>query len=217
MVGFAERHLRAPARASRRGRWRSHSRPGPAFFMASTSGSMSRDHAGHRGEQSERAWSASNRLPCPPACPWRRRAAGPSSPRAARCSAPTMRPVLARTSSAASGLRFCGMIEEPVVKRSDSLTKPNCGVVQITISSAKRERCMAQIEAAASVSSDEVAVGRPNRANWRSAGRSRAPPPSSGGRSGTTCRRAQRRPSGHSLKRLRASANRPRSRPSIST
>ena len=29
------------------------------------------------------------------------------------------------TSSAASGLRFCGMIEEPVVKRSDSLTKPN--------------------------------------------------------------------------------------------
>ena len=28
-----------------------------------------------------------------------------------------MRPVLARTSSAASGLRFCGMIEEPVVKR----------------------------------------------------------------------------------------------------
>ena len=31
-----------------------------------------------------------------------------------------MRPVLARTSSAASGLRFCGMIEEPVVNLSDS-------------------------------------------------------------------------------------------------
>ncbi len=30
-------------------------------------------------------------------------------------SAPMMRPALARTSSAASGLRFCGMIEEPVV------------------------------------------------------------------------------------------------------
>ena len=34
------------------------------------------------------------------------------------------RPVLARTSSAASGLRFCGMIEEPVVNLSDSLHQP---------------------------------------------------------------------------------------------
>ena len=31
-----------------------------------------------------------------------------------------MRPAFARTSSAASGLRFCGMIEEPVVNLSDS-------------------------------------------------------------------------------------------------
>ncbi len=83
--------------------------------------------------------------------------------------APAIRPTLARHSSAASGLRFCGMIEEPVVKRSDSRTKPNCGVIQITISSARRERCMAEIEAAASVSSaksrsetpsSELAVGR---------------------------------------------------------
>ena len=29
-----------------------------------------------------------------------------------------MRPVLARASSAASGLRFCGMIDEPVVNAS---------------------------------------------------------------------------------------------------
>ena len=80
-----------------------------------------------------------------------------------------IRPVLARTSSAASGLRFCGMIEEPVVKRSDSRTKPNCGVDQITISSAKRDRWTAQRLAAASVSSaksrsetasSELAVGR---------------------------------------------------------
>ena len=79
------------------------------------------------------------------------------------------RPALPRTSSAASGLRFCGMIEEPVEKASESLTKPNCAEVQITISSAKRERCTAQIEAAASVSrmksrsateSSEFAVGR---------------------------------------------------------
>src|SRR6185437_6769128 len=84
-------------------------------------------------------------------------------------SAPTMRPVLPRTSSAASGLRFCGMIDEPVVKASDRLTNPNCGVVHSTISSAKRERCAAVIAAAESASSaksrsatlsSELAVGR---------------------------------------------------------
>ena len=80
-----------------------------------------------------------------------------------------MRPVLARTSSAASGLRFCGMIEEPVVNLSDSRMKPTSGDVQITISSASRDRCTAAIAAAASVSStksrsdtasSEFAVGR---------------------------------------------------------
>ena len=80
-----------------------------------------------------------------------------------------MRPVLARTSSAASGLRFCGMIEEPVVNLSDSLTRPTSGDDQITISSAKRDRCTAAIEAADSVSStksrsdtasSEFAIGR---------------------------------------------------------
>src|SRR5688572_27014421 len=84
-------------------------------------------------------------------------------------SAPKMRPALPRTSSAASGLRFCGMIEEPVVKRSESFTKPKEGDDQFTISSAKRERCAAQIEAADSVSrmksredtaSSEFAIGR---------------------------------------------------------
>ena len=38
--------------------------------------------------------------------------------------APITRPVLPRTNSAASGLRFCGMMELPVVKASDSFTKP---------------------------------------------------------------------------------------------
>jgi len=37
------------------------------------------------------------------------------------------------------------MIEEPVEKLSDSLTKPNCGVDQMMISSASRDRCVAQI------------------------------------------------------------------------
>ena len=84
-------------------------------------------------------------------------------------SAPTMRPVLARTSSAASGLRFCGIIEEPVVNLSDSRIRPVSGDDQITISSAKRDRCTAAIAQADSVSStksrsatasSEFAIGR---------------------------------------------------------
>ena len=50
------------------------------------------------------------------------------------------RPTLARISSAASGFFFCGMIEEPVVKASDRRMKPNWGVIQRTISSARRDR-----------------------------------------------------------------------------
>ena len=52
---------------------------------------------------------------------------------------PVMRPVLARTNSAASGLRFCGMIELPVVKASDNRMKPYGALHQITTSSAKRD------------------------------------------------------------------------------
>ena len=70
-----------------------------------------------------------------------------------------MRPVLPRTSSAASGLRFCGMIEEPVVNLSVSLTRPTSGEVHITISSAKRDRCTEAIDAAAKRLHREVAVG----------------------------------------------------------
>ena len=80
-----------------------------------------------------------------------------------------MRPERARTSSAASGLRFCGMIEEPVVNLSDSRSRPTSGDDHITISSAKRDRCTAVIAPAASVSStksrsatasSEFAIGR---------------------------------------------------------
>ena len=63
--------------------------------------------------------------------------------------APTMRPTLARVSSAASGLRFCGMIELPVVKASDSAMKRNGAEHQITISSESRDRWTAASEAAA--------------------------------------------------------------------
>ena len=96
--------------------------------------------------------------PCPPACPWRRPAAGPSSPSAAPTSAPVMRPVLARTSSAASGLRFCGMIELPVVNASDSRMKRNGALHQITISSAKRDRCIGRDRGGGQEFQREIAV-----------------------------------------------------------
>ena len=51
------------------------------------------------------------------------------------------------------------MIDEPVVQRSDSRTKPNCGVIQITISSASRDRCMAEIDARGQRLQREIAVG----------------------------------------------------------
>ena len=66
---------------------------------------------------------------------------------------PITRPVLARTSSAASGLRFCGMMDEPVEKASLRRTKPNWADDQITISSASRDRRTAVIEAADRASS----------------------------------------------------------------
>src|SRR5580704_15882815 len=80
-----------------------------------------------------------------------------------------MRPVLARTSSAASGLRFCGIIDEPVVNLSDSQISPVSGDAQSTISSAKRDRCNDAMGQADSVSttksrsataSSEFAIGR---------------------------------------------------------
>ncbi len=127
-----------------------------------------------------------------------------------------MRPALARTSSAASGLRFCGMIEEPVVKRSESETRPTRGEHQITISSAKRDRCTAVIAAADNVSStksrsetasSEFAIGRskPSASAVMSRSTGNAVPASAAA------------PSGDSFSRLRASAKRPRSRAAIST
>src|SRR5213596_389416 len=64
-------------------------------------------------------------------------------------SAPVTRPVLPRTSSATSGFFFCGIIELPVAKASGSSTKPNSSVAHSTSSSARRERCTAEIAAAA--------------------------------------------------------------------
>ena len=53
---------------------------------------------------------------------------------------PMTRPACPRTSSAASGLRFCGMIELPVESVSGSLTKPKGWLAQMMNSSARRLR-----------------------------------------------------------------------------
>ena len=130
--------------------------------------------------------------------------------------APRIRPSLARKSSAASGFFFCGMMELPVVHLSDSLTKRNCAEDQITNSSAKRDRCMAQMLAAARYSSaksrsetesSELAVGRSKPKALAVMSRS----------IGKDVPASAAAPSGHSFIRARASAKRDRSRASIST
>ena len=131
-------------------------------------------------------------------------------------SEPTMRPVLARISSAASGLRFCGMIDEPVENESLRLAKRNWALDQITSSSASRDRCTAQIEATdrnssaksrSDTASSELAVGRSKPSAAAVMCRSM----------GNDVPASAAEPSGFSLSRRRASASRPRSRPNIST
>ena len=59
-----------------------------------------------------------------------------------------IRGALPRSSSAASGFFFWGMMLEPEAKESGSSQKPNSWLDQSTISPPSRERCIAQIEAA---------------------------------------------------------------------
>ena len=61
---------------------------------------------------------------------------------------PTIRPACPRTSSAASGFFFCGMIELPVLSESGRRTKPNGWLAHRISSSARRERCSAHCAAA---------------------------------------------------------------------
>ncbi|MNR26201.1 hypothetical protein D3C85_1433970 [compost metagenome] len=113
-------------------------------------------------------------------------------------------------------MRFCGMIDEPVVRSSGREAKPNIGVIQTTISSARRDRWPAAIEAAARLSSAKsrsetasrlLAIGRSKpralAVMWRSMGK------------GEPARAAA--PSGFSFMRVRASEKRLASRPNIST
>src|SRR5579862_2121781 len=108
------------------------------------------------------------------------------------------------------------MMEEPVVKASDSLTKPKAGVDHCTNSPANRDRCTAQIEQAAryssaksraEIASMEFLIGLAKPSAWLVASRSM----------GKEVPASAAAPSGDSFKRLRASSKRPRSRPNIST
>src|SRR6056300_530568 len=128
--------------------------------------------------------------------------------------APVIRPGFARTNSAASGLRFWGIIDDPVEKASESRINPKRSDDQNTISSAKRDRCVAVIAAAARYSmaksradtaSIELAIGASNpnvlAVIWRSIGKE------------VPAKAAA--PRGDSFIRFLASAKRPRSRPNI--
>ena len=59
-----------------------------------------------------------------------------------------MRGALARSSSAASGFFFCGMIDEPDDHASGSSTKPNSCEDHSTSSAPSRDRCIVQTAAA---------------------------------------------------------------------
>ena len=63
-----------------------------------------------------------------------------------RCA--TTRGAFARSSSAASGFFFWGMIDEPDVQASGSVTKPNSSLDHSTSSAPRRLRCVAQVAAA---------------------------------------------------------------------
>src|SRR6185369_1231234 len=106
--------------------------------------------------------------------------------------------------------------ELPLVKRSEKRMKENGALDQMMNSSARRDRCTAQIEAVLKNSSAksrsetesiELAVGRAKPSRLAVSARSieKEVPASAAA------------PSGHSSARLRRSLIRPRSRPNIST
>ena len=128
---------------------------------------------------------------------------------------PKMRPDLPRINSAASGFFFCGMIEEPEVKASESFINSKPLLIQITISSAKRDRCVAISErqnkysmakSRSDTESIELAVGRKNPNSFATKARS----------IGNDVPAKAQAPSGHSFILTRKSSRREASRLNIS-
>ncbi len=81
---------------------------------------------------------------------------------------------MARTSSAASGLRFCGMIELPVVKASLSAIKPNASLDHKHDLLGKARQMRAGERRRGEELDREIAVGDGIERVGRRAGRSRA-------------------------------------------
>src|SRR3954468_2145824 len=107
------------------------------------------------------------------------------------------------------------MIEEPVVKASDSRTKPKAGVDHCTNSPARRDRLVAAMAQAArysgaksraEIASIELRIGRAKPSAMAVASRSM----------GNDVPASAAAPKGDSFIRVLASVKRPRSRPNIS-
>ena len=128
---------------------------------------------------------------------------------------PYIRPVLPRTSSGTSGFFFCGIILEPVQKLSPKSTKSNCAELHNTSSSEKRERCIMISEQA---ETNSIAKSRSlTPSNEFSHSPSKPSSRAVNSRSiGYVVPANAALPNGITLIRLRQSANRCRSRMSIS-
>ena len=87
---------------------------------------------------------------------------------------PKTRPDLPRAVSGTSGFFFCGMIEEPVVKRSGSLMKPKRWLIQMTSSSERREMCIMMREAAAQNSIAKSRSETPSSEFWETVSKPRS-------------------------------------------
>ena len=205
MVRFPERGCRGSAPANRQDPSRSRilaTRRLSSWRLASISRSPKSCRQGPKSPVSGRR-PHRRRAPCLLACPWHRPAASPFMTISKRLKrAPAMRPVLARTSSAASGLRFCGMIEEPVEKgiRQPGKAELRRGPHHDLF---RQPRQMHGCDGGRCQASPARSPGpRPNRANWRSAGRSRELWPCGPGRWGSWCRQGPPSPSGHSFSTL---------------
>ncbi len=117
--------------------------------------------------------------------------------------APTTRADLPRMSSSTSGLRFCGMIDEPVVNASGSLRKPNSVENQKIHSCAQPLRWMAMSERqkrnstrkSRSCETSRLLAAGPENPSSR---------PSTPDRWGATCRRGRPLPSGEKFEPLEA-------------
>ena len=156
--------------------------------------------------------------PCPPACPWRRPAAGPSARSAAPTSAPMIAPGLGAHQLGRVGV---ALLRHDRAAGGEGVRQPDEAERRASTRSRSPRRgatgARREIAAARQELQREVAVRHGVERVGASAGRSPAPARSCARSIGNEVPASAAAPSGHSFSRRRQSANRPRSRPSIST